>query len=299
MAPTVGPPASTSSRSTTLVCLRAQAQYSTVMPRIGVVSGRYPTTKFASPTNHKAYCDRHGYVYLHCNWPTGAENPYMNKVAFIQSYMSLFDFLFWIDDDAFFLDIDRPLDAILPTDRSFLSICASPSYKEIHTYISSGQFAIRCNEIGLRFLEEVASTDLNEVRAWWSDDLGFFSNGDQDAMTYHLLTKYEGFYDRHPHIAFNSRAEEVIGTDWHDVFVVHFTGRPEVKHRDHSSVQRYLGRPPSLLPRPLHESLAGPSGDHSPRRTTVSLLLRAVRRRLGLRYWWRRMSAWRTSRHYS
>jgi hypothetical protein len=196
------------------------------------------------------YCARHGYTYINCNWPTGSDNPYFNKIEFLRHYLDLFDVVFWIDDDAFFLDLDRSLDSILPTGSAFLSICSSPDYKEIHTPISSGQFALTTDERGRAFLDQVVDTDLAAVRRWWTDDLGFFSNGDQDAM-FHVLENVERFAGGaviHPYQAFNSRAENLEGVAPHDVFVLHFTGTGDVKRRNYARVQELLGRDPSLLP---------------------------------------------------
>src|SRR5262245_41615734 len=75
--------------------------------RIAVVSGHYPASSFEAFVNHRAYCSRHGYTYIFANWPTGERNRYLNKIRYIQAYHSLFDYIFWIDDDAFFLDLDR------------------------------------------------------------------------------------------------------------------------------------------------------------------------------------------------
>jgi len=171
----------------------------------------------------------------------------MNKVRYLGAYMNLFDYLFWIDDDAFFLGLDSPLDFLMPEPGSFLSICASPVVEGLHTVVSSGQFMLRCDERGKGFLEAVENTDLDAVRAWWTDDLGYFTDGDQDAMVYLLKTDARfAVFDRHPFHAFNSRAEQVLAGD--DVFLVHFTGRPRRKAGKLRDVSRYLGRGPTLLP---------------------------------------------------
>lgn len=221
------------------------------MKRIGVISGHYPGSEFASAANHRVYCERHGYTYINCNWPTGSANPYFNKVEFLRHYLEAFDVLFWIDDDAFFLDLDRSLHSILPQEPAFLSICSSPDYKAISTPISSGQFALCANERGRAFLDRVSETNLSEVRDWWTEDLGFFSHGDQDAM-YFVLQTVDEFADGatvHPYQSFNSRAENLEDVAPHDVFILHFTGTKDVKKRNYRHVQALRGCGPSLLPR--------------------------------------------------
>jgi hypothetical protein len=216
--------------------------------RIGVVSGRYPASRFEAYVNHRAYCARHGYTYIYCNWPTGEHNRYMNKLAYVRAYIGLFDYLFWIDDDAFFMDLERPLERLLPGDGQFLSICKSPANKAIHTYVSSGQFALRCDDTGRAFVDAVMGSDMAEVRAWWTPELGYFSNGDQDAMVHLMLTDPRfARVARHDAEAFNSRYGDL--TAGRPVFILHFTGTEDVKRRHYLGAQLRLGRGPSLLPR--------------------------------------------------
>ena len=77
-----------------------------------------------------------------------------------------------------------------PADDSIISLCKSPSYKEIKTFFSSGQFIIKCNDLSKAFLKVALLTSLEDVKKWWKEDLGFFSNGDQDIFIYLLLSAY-------------------------------------------------------------------------------------------------------------
>ncbi len=223
--------------------------------KIGVISGRFPTTTFSSQINHKAYCEKHGYTYIHCNWPTGAKNPYMNKTRYIQTYYHLFDYIFWIDDDAFFMDFEKPLTEFLPEANNFFSVCASPDNRKLHTYISSGQFFLTCNELGRAFIDAIELVNLASVKAWWPEELGYFSNGDQDAMVYLLKTNptFSG-YNLHHFRNFNSRVADYFAGD--NVFILHFTGTPKVKATHYRQVQKASGFGPTLLPAKDKESLA-------------------------------------------
>ena len=218
--------------------------------KICVLSGRYPPSVFESHINHAIYCDINNYTYIYCNWPTRAKNRYMNKIEYIKTYYNFFDYIFWIDDDAFFIDMDKKLEEFLPVEKNFLSICRSPDYKKIHTYISSGQFMLKCSEKGRKFIDRVNTVDLLEVKNWWSDSLGYFSNGDQDAMVYLLLEdfNFNDMYKIYHHSKFNSRAEEIFKEgDYRNIFILHFTGTPERKKEDYIKIQKFLDRPPSLV----------------------------------------------------
>lgn len=225
--------------------------------RICVISGRYPHTKFESYINHKVYCDRHGYAYIHCNWPTGAKNPYFNKLRYLKAYTPYFDYLFWIDDDAFFLEVDTPLDFLFPKGDEFLSICRGPDFKNITTVISSGQFLLRVNDVGRKFLDAAEKIDLASVKAWWPKEFGFFSNGDQDAMIY-LIETDPSFRKVmfHEYRQFNSRIENLLAGE--SPFLIHFTGPSKRKQRTWRQAQSLLNRPPSLLPLQVERALSVP-----------------------------------------
>lgn len=252
---------------------------SPVSSRICVLSGRYPQSKFDSHINHKAYCDRHGYTYIYCNWPTGASNPYLNKIMYISAYIDHFDLVFWIDDDAFFIDLDKPLDPILPNGDSFLSICSSPDFKAMKTVVSSGQFAIRANETGKCFLREILDVDLERVASWWRSDLGYFTRGDQDAIVY--LTETDDRFSAvevHHYSIFNSRIDNLRAQE--PVFILHLTGSEAEKKRAHKEAVQISGRTPSLLPASIEAEMRV-------RRDRFPELRRLIRRIvLGLRLQW-------------
>lgn len=233
---------------------QAQSQSTSRPDRLCVVSGRYPRTEFASCANHRAYCTRHGYTYINCEWPTGAKNRYLNKIHYLQEYLNHFDYLFWIDDDAFFIDLDQPLTDYSPAEDEFLSICRSPDFKKLKTFISSGQFMLRCNATSKAFLDGVAQSDLAEVGSWWDESLGYFTNGDQDAMVFLLKTKPQfRRFRRHEYSAFNSRFQNLAERE--RVFLLHFTGTVKVKMRHYRQSQSILGTGPTLLPKEMESTL--------------------------------------------
>lgn len=225
-----------------------------VSQRIAVISGRYPESTFGSSINHKAYCCQHGYTYIYCNWPTDAGNPYMNKIRYIQEYYAGFDYIFWIDDDAFFMDHSVGLEGFIPKNDDFLSICCSPDFKNIKTFVSSGTFMLKCSELGRCFIDSIYSVDLSMVRAWWPPSLGYFSNGDQDAMIFLMMSdsRFSGF-SRYHYSRFNSRVENLLNND--PVFVLHFTGSMAVKTANLRRVQLFLRCGRSLLPGSLEQTL--------------------------------------------
>ena len=87
------------------------------MSKFAIISGRYPNTSFDSVVNHRIYADRYDLTYIHCNWPTKHKNLYFNKLQYLLEYIDIFDAIFWIDDDAFFIDFN-----IIKYSRKYSSI---------------------------------------------------------------------------------------------------------------------------------------------------------------------------------
>jgi len=226
--------------------------------RLCILSGRFPGTEFLSAWNHRAYANRHGHTYIHCNWPTEAPNRYLTKFHFVREYVRHFDWLFWIDDDAFFVDLECGLAPFAPGEGELISFCRSPANKAIFTYLSAGQFLMRGGEEGAVFVEAVLAGDLKAVEAWWREDLGMFTKGDQDIIV-HLLHEDERFRGRarlFDHHAFNSRLSD-LQADPAEVFLLHFTGPRERKLADHRRAAALLGRGPSLLPEAVEARFTG------------------------------------------
>ncbi|MCL8006537.1 glycosyltransferase family 77 protein [Gelidibacter japonicus] len=214
-----------------------------------IISGRYPTTEFESYINHKLYADKYGYSYIHCNWPTKCENNYLNKIVYILNYIDNYDYIIWIDDDAFFLDFDRDIMDYAPKHDNFISLCKSPSHKELKTFFSSGQFIVKSNDLSRLFFETVLTIDLDAVKKWWPDNLGYYTNGDQDIMIYLLLEdeNFKNKMDFYDYKDFNSRWENLYEIDIHKPLVLHFTGRGEIKRENYLKTRQRLNLHASLV----------------------------------------------------
>ncbi|MBY0510255.1 MAG: hypothetical protein K2P94_08870 [Rhodospirillaceae bacterium] len=201
--------------------------------KIGVVSGFYPGRRFNSHVNHAAYCRTHGYYYIDASQPGQDTRRFFRKIEVIDQYLDLFDWLYWIDDDAYFTDFSKPLHSFLDLlNGEQMLICASPSTKKIFTKFSSGQFFLRNGPEAKEFLRAAKKVDLEYVKnQFWREDLGFFSNGDQDAFVYlteaHPLFR-ENFIKIIDHNHFNNRDFEFVARP-EEHFLVHFTGKTKIQ----------------------------------------------------------------------
>jgi len=69
-------------------------------------------------------------------------------------------------------------------------------------------------------------------------------------MIYLLLTNeyFKNKYVLYDYKSFNSRPENLIGTDNHIPLILHFTGRPEIKTKTYQKIQNKYELHPSLVP---------------------------------------------------
>lgn len=221
--------------------------------RLGILSGYWPGLRFTSFVNHKAYADRWGYHYVFNSTPERETRKYFHKVETIIRYIDLFDWIFWIDDDAYFTNFDLPLAGFLELlEGEELLICKSPSTKKIFTKFSSGQFFLKNTPLAKQFLRDVLATDLGIVERFWQPEKhGYYASGDQEAMVYLSETNpsyTDGFFKIVDHNHFNNRDFE-FESDLSEHFLVHFTGTQ--KQKSHEEFCNRLGVNDWLIPAAL------------------------------------------------
>lgn len=199
--------------------------------RIRIVSGT-DRLLLRSDENHRRYATRHGYEYRFDTAPyANLRTPHFRKLHSVQSALDGSDWVFWLDDDAFFTDMSVRLDTFLNDLRSdtFLVICASPVNPEGGwTFLSSGQFFLKNEARAHDFLRKVLATPVETAQAWWdSARYGMFTGGDQDSIVYTLVNEdWLQFTKVYPYNAFNNRPYHYDQRlDEH--FLVHFPGVPD------------------------------------------------------------------------
>ena len=72
-------------------------------PPLMIVSGS-SRVRTAAPLNHALYAGSVGIPYFFDVAPTRVDRIYFHKLEVIRAYLPLAEWLFWIDDDAFFTD---------------------------------------------------------------------------------------------------------------------------------------------------------------------------------------------------
>lgn len=201
-------------------------------PRVGIISycDRLRTN---AHVNHELYARAHGYTYIFDIAPVAEPAQHKNfflKLAKIKKFLPLFDWLFWIDDDAFFTGRKTTLTSFIDAHPDATIIfCASPKDTGLWTWMSSGTMLIRNTELGRKLIDATIATDLAKAREWWDDSVyGYWTGGDQDALVYQMMTNpdfaVEGFYAQLDYTAFNCRPRHFVAGGF-EHFVLHFTGK--------------------------------------------------------------------------
>lgn len=186
---------------------------------MNIISGSFPK-RFISDLNHAHYSQIHGYRYIFDDNNYYVDSPYDHKQMSILSLPIDNEWWMWVDDDAFFMQMDKPI-ASMPDEKLFLFPKSPVNPNGGWTFISAGNFFFKNTIEVHNFFRDVVNTDIEVVKDWWSDDLGMFTHGDQDKIVYQLMntdmlskTEIVGWEP------FNARPYHFANVD--DYFLVHF-----------------------------------------------------------------------------
>jgi hypothetical protein len=182
--------------------------------------------RFNSHVNHATYAMRHGYDYRFDITPRPLSSVFDHKIHAILDCPIDGDWWFWIDDDAFFTQFDKPLrelDVAFDGDKLLIFPASPVNPLGGWTFLSSGNFFFRSTRETHEFFQRVLTTDLRQVEAWWdAEKYGMFTNGDQDKIVWNLI-QGEATRDVHaivPYETFNTRPYHFSSPT--DFFLVHF-----------------------------------------------------------------------------
>ena len=191
--------------------------------------------RYPSILNHTVYANRHGYRYRFDAVPAaGIDSLYKHKLAIILRNLTDCEWLFWIDDDAFFRQLSVPLQTVSRSNLAHhdLIFCRSPINNGAWTHLSAGNFFIRNCPRSRELLAEAIRTPISSAKAWWdAQRYGMFTNGDQDILIY-LIERDSDLKSRSvilPFACFNSRPFHFERDEDH--FLVHFTHRADMDKR--------------------------------------------------------------------
>lgn len=205
----------------------------TPLPKICLISGA-DEIRTRAYINHYIYAREHGLDYrLECGLDDDIRTKYDYKTSIMRRILPYYDWVVWIDDDAYFTDFeaDDINDHIkqAENENKFLVIADGPLEPNgFWSKINTGVLALKNCEESFKLLTDFHNLPLDEVRAWWDDERdGLFTNGDQDQLWMALNTT--GLLDKTLIVdsqRFNSRGH-YYKNSLQDAAVMHFCGYPD------------------------------------------------------------------------
>jgi hypothetical protein len=223
--------------------------------RLCIVSG-CTSRRFWSDTNHRVYAAIHSYDYQSYSGDyISPKAVSFFKVQVVRKALNGYDWLLWLDDDAFFTNFGKSLDYLFEGlgPNVFLIVCKSPvDPRGRFTFINSGVFLLRNCAQAVAFLDAVDEAPVDAIKAWWDAGImGGRCEGDQSAMVYVLHQRnLLGGVKILPFDAFNNRPYhyEMTSTEH---FIVHFAGVPDRTRAIRTFAHRFGLDGTSLVPRAL------------------------------------------------
>ncbi|BCJ91931.1 hypothetical protein IZ6_26660 [Terrihabitans soli] len=183
------------------------------MSRFLVLSS-HTRPKTTAAVNHAIYCEKHGYDYLFDVTPYPLVSIVDQKIHTALNALKRgnCEWLFWIDDDAYFANIDIKLEQFIPDDPKVEFIfCRSPvNQKGLWTLINAGIYFVKNTPSAIALLEDVLSVDKNLVRDEWNfEKYGHYVHAGSDQARFTYLFATRGMIGTTVHIldhtAFNAR----------------------------------------------------------------------------------------------
>jgi hypothetical protein len=158
------------------------------MGSLCIISG-CDSIRFPSHINHRIFAETRGVAYRWSLFETKSdESPFFHKLRTARDALGEFEWVFWLDDDAFFTDFGWDIEAYAARQQSDLVICRGTMNAGVWTYLNSGAFFLRRSARSVAFLDAALNADLSAIREWWDPSIGGkFTAGDQDILTYLLL----------------------------------------------------------------------------------------------------------------
>ena len=157
---------------------------------LGLISGGNPP-RFRSHINHDIYAHRHALSYYRDNrtYPD-LQTPHFHKLCAVLRVLDQYDWLLWLDDDAFFTDFEQDMRRFIRDvpEHIFFVVCRSPvNANGGWTFINSGVFFIRNNAAGRHLLTQALTVPKAEVVGQYQPEIyGGLTRGEQAHIIYVL-----------------------------------------------------------------------------------------------------------------
>ena len=224
------------------------------MPDVCLISGGdHSRQSLRSPVNHKVFATSAGMDYRFEVGPyRGLNSPYFFKLEALRSTLPRYDWVVWMDDDAFVTDFSgsfAPFIAAAESAGKCLVAADSPvTGARDWTRLNSGVLLVKNCPSAFELLRATLGTRVSELAARWdAEKNGRFTHGDQDALIWAIDTAgAQDQVDIVDHHGLNARVYEYTrGASDH--FICHFVGVPHKRAAVSAFASRF-GLDETLVP---------------------------------------------------
>lgn len=168
-----------------------------------IVSGA-DSYRFDAHVNHKNYADANNIDY-HFFLSTGLKNPFFTKCyAILDAFDKGYDYVFWVDDDAFFIDSEWDLLSIFNRHVEDIVVTQGRSKKSGITLFNNGIMFIKKTRQTRELFETIPKITTKELKRNWIEEWGPCEGNDQPRMIYLTQTRYPEIVKIYEYPGFNA-----------------------------------------------------------------------------------------------
>lgn len=169
-----------------------------------IISGA-DSYRYDAHLNHQRYADAQEIEYkFHLS--NGLSNPFFTKCyAILDSFEKGYEYVLWIDDDAFFIDLDWDCREIFKNHHQDVIVTQGRTNKKSGvTLFNNGVMFIRNTENMRNLFSSIPNIKWQELTDNWNLEWGPCEGNDQPRMIYLIQTKYSEAAKIVPYPGFNA-----------------------------------------------------------------------------------------------
>lgn len=203
-----------------------------------IISGAN-SQRFDAHINHERYSKSQGIDYkFHIS--ENLPNPFFTKCyAILDSFDKGYEYVLWIDDDAFFINFDWDCLSVFKEYEEDVVVTQGRTNKKSGTTLfNNGIMFIRNTERTRDLFKSIPETPWREIKQSWKTDWGPCEGNDQPRMIYLTQTRYPAAVKILDYPGFN--AHEITFKQRKNFLetnppIVHITGRNKI-----NKIQRFM-----------------------------------------------------------
>jgi hypothetical protein len=125
---------------------------------------------------NKKYCNKYGYDIIKCKKKRTNMKPHWERIPLIIEKIEKYNYVIWIDADAFFLKESPPINSVIEEYNDKLFIFSADVFQKNKNDINTGFFIVKNSPISIKILNEWYTnselTKFNDIKNGYIEDQG-------------------------------------------------------------------------------------------------------------------------------